>query len=112
MGAKDLQELLERVDDTRELVLRSARGVADADGRGGEELYLAWSAANEEAAAAYAAWRAHPGRERYLVYLAAEDRADAAVAALARRQLEPSYAKTACARSTASTSASTSSRTL
>jgi hypothetical protein len=83
MGAKDLQELLERVDDTRELVLRSAGDVPDVDGRSGEELYLAWHAAREEAAAAYAGWRAHPGRDRYLVYLAAEDRADAAVAALA-----------------------------
>ena len=63
MGAKDLQELLERVDDTRELVLRSARGAVEADGRG-HELYLAWSAAREEAAAAYAAWRGHPGRDR------------------------------------------------
>ena len=111
MGAEDLQELLERVDDTREIVLRSARDALAAEGRG-EELYLAWSAAREEAAVAYAAWRAHPGRERYLVYLAAEDRADAAVAALERATLGRSYAKTACARSTASASASTSAGTL
>jgi hypothetical protein len=111
MGAEDLQELLERVDDTRELVLRSARGVLDTEGRG-EELFLAWSAAREEAAVAYAAWRAHPGRERYLVYLAAEDRADAAVAALVRTRSKRRYAKTACARSTASASAFTSAGTL
>jgi hypothetical protein len=49
-----------------------------------EELYLAWSAAREEATAAYGGWRERPGRETYIVYLAAEDRADAATAALAR----------------------------
>jgi hypothetical protein len=84
MSAKDLEDLLERVEDTRELVLRSAERAAGEESWRVEELYLAWSAARDEVATAYGAWRERPGRERYLVYLAAEDRADAATAALAR----------------------------
>ena len=84
MSAKDLQELLGRVEDTLELVLRRAgEPLADEDWQVAE-LYLAWSAARDEATAAYASWRERRGRDAYVVYLAAEDRADAATAALAR----------------------------
>jgi hypothetical protein len=81
MSGKDLRELLHAVDDTRELVLRPLAG-ADEDWRV-DELYLAWSAARDEALDAYDAWRQHRGADAYAVYVAAEDRADAACAALA-----------------------------
>jgi len=82
MSAKDLKELLADVDDTRELVLPPVGPRPVLDWRV-EELYLAWSAADEEEMGAYRAWRARPGREAYLVYRAAADRADAAQVALA-----------------------------
>jgi hypothetical protein len=81
MSGKDLRELLHAVDDTRELVLRP---LADADEAWRvDELYLAWSAARDEARDAYDGWRQHRGADAYVVYVAAEDRADAACAALA-----------------------------
>lgn len=84
MTTQDLEDLLGRVEDTRELVLRRAdESPADESWRV-EELYMAWSAAREEATAAYGGWRERPGRDAYTAYLAAEDRADAATAALAR----------------------------
>jgi len=107
MSGKDLRELLHAVDDTRELVLRPLAG-ADEDWRA-DELYLAWCDARDEAHAAYDAWRRRRGRDSYAVYVAAEDRTDAAFAALA---LEPAQAKTACAFSSASASASTSAFTV
>ena len=82
MSAKDLKQLLADVDDTRELVLPPVGPRPHQDWRV-EELYLAWSAADEEAADAYRAWRERPGRDAYAVYRAAADRADAAQVALA-----------------------------
>ena len=82
MSAKDLKELLADVEDTRELVLPAVGPRSRHDWRV-EELYLVWSAADEEATDAYRAWRARPGRDAYLVYRAAADRADAAQVALA-----------------------------
>ena len=81
MSAKDLKDLLERVEDTHELVLRQTSaplraGQADA-------LFVAWSAARAEANLAYDAWVENPSRAMYAVYRAAEDRADAAEDALA-----------------------------
>ena len=84
MSARDLEELLGRVEDTRELVLRRANDPPPDESWRVEELYFAWSAAREEAQTAYGGWRERPGRDAYVVYLAAEDRADAATAALAR----------------------------
>lgn len=81
MSGKDLRELLHAVDDTRELVLRPSKD-AGAQWRV-DELYLAWSAARDEAHDAYDAWRQRHDGDAYAVYLAAEDRADAALAALA-----------------------------
>jgi len=82
MSAKDLEELLADVDDTREIVLPAVEARSGGYWRV-EELYLVWSAADEEAAGAYCAWRERPGRDAYLVYRAAADRADAAQCALA-----------------------------
>jgi len=81
MSTRELKDLLEHVDDTRELVF----GAADEAGAGWivGELYAVWSAARAEANLAYDAWRAAPGREGHAIYLAAEDRADAAEDALA-----------------------------
>jgi hypothetical protein len=81
MSGKDLRELLHAVDDTRELVLRPLE-VAGEEWRV-DELYLAWSAARDEARDAYDGWRQIPGADAYSVYVAAEDRADAALALLA-----------------------------
>jgi hypothetical protein len=81
MSGKDLRELLHAVDDTRELVLRPL-AVAGESWRA-DELYLAWSAARDEACDAYGVWHLHRGGDAYAVYVAAEDRADAAFAALA-----------------------------
>jgi hypothetical protein len=79
MSGKDLRELLHAVDDTRELVLPPPE-------RGDEwrldELYLAWTAARDDARDAYEAWRLRHGADAYAVYVAAEDRADAALQAL------------------------------
>jgi hypothetical protein len=83
MSAKDLEELLGGVEDTRELVLRPVEEDDDIDWRV-DELHLAWVAAAAEAQDAYADWRERSGRDAYLVYRAAEDRADAALATLAR----------------------------
>ncbi len=80
MNATELKELLEHVEDTRELVLRPAEG---------DELVAVWRAARAEANAAIHAWRANPGSESYAVYRAAEDRADAAETSLAAGRGEP-----------------------
>ena len=81
MNIRELRQLLEHVDDTRELVVPSPG--ARPDRRGLEELRAVWSAARAEANLAYDAWREARGRESYSVYRAAEDRADAAEDALA-----------------------------
>ena len=80
MSGKDLRELLHAVDDTRELVLRPLPGL-DGAWRA-DELYLAWSAARDDAREAYGGWTLHGGRDAYAASLAAEDRADAALAAV------------------------------
>jgi hypothetical protein len=82
MSAKELKDLLERIEDTREIVLGSAAQPKRATGAVGE-VYAIWDAARTDARAAYEAWRAAPGRDSFAVYRAAADRADAAAAALA-----------------------------
>ena len=80
MSAKDLRDLLERVDDTHELVLRHAQPLRANDT---DALFAAWSAARAEANLAYDEWALTKSRLAYSVYRAAEDRADAAEDALA-----------------------------
>ena len=81
MTTRELRQLLEHVEDTREIVLRG-RGIrgsaSDLD-----ERQAVWGAARAEANLAYDAWRATGGRDAYTTYRAAEDRADAAEQALA-----------------------------
>ena len=50
----------------------------------GDELAFAWRTAQDEATAAYEAWRQSPGRTASAVYRAAQDRADQAQELLAR----------------------------
>jgi hypothetical protein len=83
MSVQELRELLERIEDNREIVLRS--GVDDSS-RAGEPIAV-WRAARAEANAALEAWRRQPGRGTYAVYRAAEDRADAAEASLRLRRV-------------------------
>ena len=89
MTPKDIKELLEHVDDTRELVLSPASG---CDAQASTELFAVWCAARAEANEAFAAWRRRPGREAYAVYRAAEDRADAAEEALVAGSRQPALA--------------------
>jgi hypothetical protein len=49
-----------------------------------DELAYAWRTAQDEAVAAYEAWRATPGRAAHAVYTAAQERADHAQDLLAR----------------------------
>lgn len=77
MRRETLHDLLDALEDTREIVMRRTPPPAE-DG-----LLAAWRDAQAEAVEAYRAWRARPGRDSYAVYLAAEDRADAARVALA-----------------------------
>jgi len=81
MSIQELKDLLERVEDTHEIVLGSA--LAPAEGPIDAELRAVWSAARADANLAYDAWAAAPAPESYAVYRAAEDRADAAEDALA-----------------------------
>lgn len=48
-----------------------------------DELWYAWRTAQEDAVAAYHAWRESPGSIEYTVYRAAQDRADQAQDVLA-----------------------------
>src|SRR2546423_425558 len=73
MSVQELRELLERIEDTREIVLGPAPGEVS---RAGEPLAV-WRGARAEANAALEAWRREPGKAAYAVYRAAEDRADA-----------------------------------
>ena len=73
MSVAEIKELLEHIEDTRELVLYPAEC---------DELLGVWRAARAEANAALRVWRASAGSESYAVYRAAEDRADAAEASL------------------------------
>jgi hypothetical protein len=50
-----------------------------------DELAFAWRAAQDEAVAAYEAWRESPGTMEHAVYRAAQDRADQAQDVLAER---------------------------
>jgi hypothetical protein len=50
-----------------------------------DELAFAWRSAQDEAVAAYDAWRELPGQIAYAVYRAAQDRADQAQDVLAGR---------------------------
>jgi hypothetical protein len=86
MSVQELRELLERIEDTREIVLRPGPG---ATARAGATLAV-WRAARAEANAALEAWRRTPGVAMYAVYRAAEDRADAAEASL-RLRPEPRW---------------------
>jgi hypothetical protein len=80
MSRRELEDLLERIEDTREIVLGPmAAGWAPGSG----ELYAVWNDARHVANRAYLAWRENPGREAYAAYRAAADRADAAADALA-----------------------------
>ena len=54
-----------------------------------DELAFAWRSAQDEAIAAYDAWRESPGPAAYAVYRAAQDRADQAQDVLASRPLAP-----------------------
>ena len=81
MSVQELRELLERIEDTREIVLRPGPGDVSRSG----ELLAVWRAARAEANAALRAWRRQPGAAAYAVYRAAEDRADAAEASLRLR---------------------------
>jgi hypothetical protein len=74
MTSKDLQRLLQDLEDTNELVVQRAEL--------GFELLAAWRSARDEAKSAYDAWRAQRNRVAFAVYRAAEDRADAALAAM------------------------------
>ena len=79
MSERELEDLLERIEDTPELVLGPAAEPAD----GPSELFAAWDDARRDANSAYDAWLARPGADAYVIYRAAADRADAAEDALA-----------------------------
>ena len=81
MTTRELRQLLEDVEDTREIVL--ADRAATTEAREVAELQTVWSAARAEANLAYDAWRATGGHSAYATYRAAEDRADAAEDTLA-----------------------------
>jgi hypothetical protein len=81
MSVQELRELLERIEDTREIVLGPGPGEVS---RAGEPLAV-WRAARAESNAALESWRRDPGETAYAVYRAAEDRADAAEASLRLR---------------------------
>jgi hypothetical protein len=82
MSPRELQELLARIEDTREIVLGPAASRRPATGTV-VELYAVWDAARTDARRAYDAWRSRPGPEGYCIYRAAADRADAAADVLA-----------------------------
>ena len=81
MTTRELRQLLEDVEDTREIVL--AERVAVTEAPEVAELQTVWSAARAEANLTYDAWRSSGGPGAYAIYRAAEDRADAAEDALA-----------------------------
>jgi len=82
MSTRELKEMLERVEDTRELIIDPEAG-QDTATTGDSELHAVWASARDESRRAYAEWCAHSGADRYAVYRAAADRADAAEDALA-----------------------------
>ena len=86
MSRRDLEELLERIEDTREIILGPAASrLAPHELR--DELYAVWDGARIDANDAYASWLELGGRETYAAYRAAADREDAAAAALAQMRL-------------------------
>jgi hypothetical protein len=80
MVTRQLQDVLDAIPDTGEIVIRPHPRHDAVD-----ELLEAWRAARAEANAALARWRAGSGRTSFAVWRAAEDRADAAQDALAGR---------------------------
>jgi hypothetical protein len=87
MSRRDLEDLLERIEDTREIVLGPTAG---DDGIG--DLHAVWVDARHVARQAYDFWRAHPGAEAFAVYRAAADREGAAEDALAHAMALPEAA--------------------
>lgn len=79
MTVNQLRELLDDVEDTRELIISSESS------DGSDELLTVWSAAETEASDAYELWRRQHTSESYSIYRAAADRADAAQDILAQR---------------------------
>ena len=75
MSVHELKDLLDQVDDTRELVLRRTAGWAP--------VRDAYDDAHEDAIEAYLTWRTSRTRSAYAAYRAAQDREDAAQDALA-----------------------------
>ena len=87
MSRRDLEDLLERIEDTREIVLGpTAHRLAPDELR--DELYAVWDGARQDANDAYASWLEVGGREAYAAYRAAADREDAAAATLAHTRRE------------------------
>ena len=80
MGARDLQDVLDAIPDTGEIVIRVPTA-PEVD-----ELLLAWRTARAEANAALERWRLLHTREAFAAFRAAEDRADAAQDALSARR--------------------------
>jgi hypothetical protein len=82
MTPQELERLLERIEDTSEIVLG---GIVARDLRKARdpEAYCVWEAARAEARRAYDAWRTTRTRRAYAAYRAAADRADAAQDVLA-----------------------------
>jgi hypothetical protein len=80
MGARDLQDVLDAIPDTGEIVIRVPTP-PEVD-----ELLLAWRTARAEANAALERWRLLHTREAFAAFRAAEDRADAAQDALSARR--------------------------
>jgi hypothetical protein len=77
VSSGDLRSLLDDVPDTREIVLHREPEWSP--------VLDAWRDAREEAAQAFACWRAAPGGPGYIAYRAAQDREDAAQDALERQ---------------------------
>lgn len=80
MSRRDLEDLLEHIEDTREIVLGPGR-LTPEELR--DELYAVWDGARLEVNAAYEDWLSARGAEAYAAYRAAADREEAAAAALA-----------------------------
>lgn len=76
-----LHELLDSVDDTRDVIVRRA----DAE----DVAQAVWEAARDDALEAWSAWGRRGGRGAWAVYVAARDREDAAVAALGVAARQP-----------------------
>lgn len=70
----DLHELLDSVQDTRDVIVRRA----DAE----DVAQAVWEAARDDALDAWTSWARRPGALTWAAYLAARDREDASVAAL------------------------------